>query len=48
MEERKGGGYHDNSYKMMWNINDSIMARTMGCVKDSPRIDDLSKLGRMD
>lgn len=44
----KAGNYHGNSYKMMWNINDSIIACTMRYVKDSPGVDDLSKLGRMD
>ena len=48
MEEMKGGSYHNNGCKMIWNINDRLMAHTMGYVKDSPRIDDLLKLGRMD
>lgn len=42
----KGGSYRNNSYKMMWHINDGTIARTIGYVKDSPRID-ISKLRGM-
>ena len=44
----KGGSYHSISYKMVWNINYSIMACTTGYVRDSPGIDGLSKLGTTD
>lgn len=40
------GRYHSNCYKMMWHVNDSIMARTMGYAKDSHATDYLSRLGR--
>lgn len=41
-----GGSYYSNCYKMMWNVNDSIMAHTVGCAKDSHTTDYLSRLGR--
>lgn len=41
-----GGSYHSNCYKMMWNVNDSIMTHTVGCARDSQGTDYLSRLGR--
>lgn len=41
-----GRSYHSDCYKMMWNINGSIRAHTMGYAKDSHRTDHLSRLGR--
>lgn len=39
-----GGSSHGSCYKMMWNLNDSTMAHTVGSARDCHGTDYLSRL----